>query len=201
MTVDLTGMFLSDDRRIRIVTGMRIYWDQILVDTSDDKAGTRVSTLDALAAELRWRGFPREYSPDGRRPLIYDYRTIEPSAPWKAHSGNYTRYGDVRELLNAPDNRYVITRSGDELQVDFATAALPVLRDGWRRTWLLHANGFGKDMDLHSAQPETIGELPFHGMDPYPRRPRQQYPLTRENLEYLERYNTRTVTPLTGRTR
>jgi Tfp pilus assembly protein PilF len=201
MTVDLTGKFLSDDRRIRIVTGMRIYWDQILVDTSDDKAGTRVSTLDALAAELRWRGFPREYSPDGRRPLIYDYRTIEPSAPWKAHSGNYTRYGDVRELLNAPDNRYVITRSGDELQVDFATAALPVLRDGWRRTWLLHANGFGKDMDLHSAQPETIGELPFHGMDPYPRRPRQQYPLTRENLEYLERYNTRTVTPLTGRTR
>ncbi|NDD64760.1 MAG: hypothetical protein EBZ36_12440, partial [Acidobacteria bacterium] len=201
MTVDLTGKFLSNDRRVRIVTGMRIYWDQILIDTSDGNAPARVTTLDAMAADLHWRGFPREFSPDGRRPLIYDYQTIDQSAPWKTHAGNYTRYGDVRELLTAPDNRYVITRNGDELQVDFDARRLPPLRRGWRRTWLLYTSGFGKDMDLHSARPETIGELPFHGMESYPYAGRQQYPLTRDNLEYLERYNTRTITPLLGRTR
>ena len=201
MTVDLTGKFLTDDRRVRIVTGMRIYWDQILVDSSEGNFKTRTTTLDATAADLHWRGFPREYSPDGRRPLLYDYRTIEPSAPWKTHSGNYTRYGDVRELLTTPDNRYVITRNGDELQVDFDATRLPRLPRGWKRTFLLYTAGFGKDMDLHSARPETIGELPFHGMKSYPYLGREQFPLTSEILEYFEKYNTRTITPLLGRLR
>ena len=201
MTVDLTGKFLTDDRQVRIVTGMRIYWDQILVGISDGNFKTRTTTLDAMAADLRWRGFPREYSPDGRRPLLYDYRTIEPTAPWKTHSGNYTRYGDVRELLTAPDNRYVITRNGDELQVDFDATRLPRLPRGWKRTFLLYTAGFGKDMDLHSARPETIGELPFHGMKSYPYLGREQFPLTSELLEYFEKYNTRTITPLLGRLR
>lgn len=201
MTVDLTGKFLSDDRRIRIVTGMRVYWDQILVDSSHGKAVIQLTSLNPLAAELRWRGFPREFSPDGRRPLIYDYRVIEQSAPWKAHSGNYTRYGDVRELLRLPDDRYVITRSGDELQVDFDARSLRPLKSGWRRTWLLKADGFGKDMDIHSAQPETVGELPFRGIGSDWGVARRRYPLTRVNLDYLEKYNTRTVTPLSGKTR
>ncbi len=34
MTVDLTGKFLCDDTRVRIVTSMRIYWDQILIAAS-----------------------------------------------------------------------------------------------------------------------------------------------------------------------
>ena len=34
VVVDLTGKFLSESREVRIVTNMRIYWDQILVDTS-----------------------------------------------------------------------------------------------------------------------------------------------------------------------
>ncbi|HSL55801.1 MAG TPA: FG-GAP-like repeat-containing protein, partial [Pyrinomonadaceae bacterium] len=34
VVVDLAGKFLSTSREVRIVTTMRIYWDQILVDTS-----------------------------------------------------------------------------------------------------------------------------------------------------------------------
>lgn len=193
MTVDLTGKFLCRDRSVRIVTSMRIYWDQILVDVSAAQDQTRITTLEPLKAELRWRGFPREYSPDGRKPLIYDYSIIEPSAPWKAHLGNYTRYGDVRQLLTATDDMYVITRNGDEMQVDFDAHRLPELPKGWKRTWLVYADGFGKDMDLNSARPETIGELPFHGMKRYPYSDTDQYPMTIQRLEYLERYNTRTV--------
>ena len=191
MTVDLTGKFLSSDSSVRIVTGMRIYWDQILVDTSVAEPGLRTTPLTALAADLHWRGFPREYTPDGRMPRLYDYQVIDPISPWKSHLGNYTRYGDVRELLTAPDDRYVVTRNGDELQVDFDARQLPPLRTGWRRTWLLYTDGFGKDMDIHSARPETIGELPFHKMKEYPYAGRESYPMTKKNLDYLEKYNTR----------
>lgn len=193
MTVDLTGKFLCRDWKVRIVTSMRIYWDRILVDTHDDRTPLRVTKLDPLKAELRWRGFPREYSPDGRKPLIYDYSTIEPSAPWKTHLGNYTRYGDVRELLLSADDMYVVTRNGDEMQVDFDARRLPALPKGWKRTWLVYADGFGKDMDINSARPETIGELPFHGMESYPYSKGDRYPMTRKHLDYLERYNTRNV--------
>jgi tetratricopeptide (TPR) repeat protein len=193
MTVDLTGKFLCDDSQIRIVTSMRIYWDQILVDVSGGDFPTRVTELDPLRADLRWRGFPREYSPDGHKPLIYDYSVIEPSAPWKAHLGNYTRLGDVRELLFAPDDMYVVTRNGDEMQIDFDARRLPALPEGWKRTFLVYADGFGKDMDINSARPETIGELPFHGMKSYPHSPADRYPMTKRHQEYLLRYSTRAV--------
>ncbi|HEX5085720.1 MAG TPA: CRTAC1 family protein, partial [Blastocatellia bacterium] len=193
MAVDLSGKFLCDDTQVRIVTSMRIYWDQILVDVSGGDFPTRVTKLEPLRADLRWRGFPREYSPDGRKPLIYDYSVIEPLAPWKAHLGNYTRFGDVRELLLSPDDMYVITRNGDEMQIDFDARSAPALPEGWKRTFLVFADGFGKDMDINSARPETIGELPFHGMKSYPHSPEERYPLTKRRQEYLERYNTRTV--------
>ncbi|HKQ79165.1 MAG TPA: FG-GAP-like repeat-containing protein [Blastocatellia bacterium] len=197
MTVDLTGKFLCDDSQVRIVTSMRIYWDQILVDVSGGDFPTSVTKLDPARADLGWRGFPREYSPDGRKPLIYDYSVIEPSAPWKAHLGNYTRFGDVRELLLAPDDMYVITRSGDEMRIDFDARRLPALQKGWKRTFLIYADGFGKDMDINSARPETIGELPFHGMKSYPYSPADRYPMTERHRDYLQRYNTRTLSEQT----
>lgn len=193
MTVDLTGKFLCADSRIRIVTSMRLYWDQILVDTFDGVSPAKVTKLSPTSADLRWRGFPREYSPDGRKPLIYDYSVIEPFAPWKAHLGNYTRFGDVRELLLSADDMYVITRNGDEIQIDFDARKLPALPKGWKRTYLVFADGFGKDMDINSARPETIGELPYHGMKSYPYSPTDAYPRDKRHREYLRRYNTRTV--------
>jgi hypothetical protein len=197
MTVDLTGKFLcptcNDASRVRIVTSMRIYWDQILVDTTDGKAPTRVTTLAPMSADLHWRGFPRELSLDAFGLKAYDYRTIDPLAPWKAHTGNYTRYGDVRELLLAPEDMYVITRNGDEMQVDFDATKLPPLPKGWKRDYLVYADGFGKDMDLNSARPETVGELPFHKMKSYPHAPGEHYPTDKKHLEYLRQYNTRMV--------
>ena len=74
----------------------------------------------------------------------------------------------MQELLIAPDNRSMITRNGHELQVDFDARRLPALK-----------NGFGRKMDLSSARPETIGELP----------------------EYFEKDHPRTITPLLGRLR
>jgi tetratricopeptide (TPR) repeat protein len=193
MTVDLTGKFLCDDAHVRIVTSMRIYWDQILVDTSGGDFPVKTTTLTPATADLRWRGFPREYIPSAGPPIVYDYRVIEPLAPWKAHLGNYTRFGDVRPLLTTVDDLYVVTRNGDEIQVDFDARRLPSLPKGWKRDYLVFADGFGKDMDLNSARPETVGELPYHGMKSYPFGPNDHYPNTPHHREYLEKYNTRIV--------
>ena len=76
VTVDLTGKFLSSSREVRIVTNMRILWDQILVDTSPEQPPPPMMRLDPIEAGLRWRGFSREITPDGREPFGYDYEHI-----------------------------------------------------------------------------------------------------------------------------
>ncbi|MEW6732625.1 MAG: FG-GAP-like repeat-containing protein [Acidobacteriota bacterium] len=198
LTYDLTGKFLTNDYHVRIVTSMRIYWDQILVDSSGGDFPLKVTTLAPLNAELGWRGFPQEVKPDGRLPVVYNYQTIEPAAPWKAHSGYYTNYGEVQPLLLNPDDMYVITRNGDEIRIDFDAHQLPLLPTGWRRDFLVYADGFGKDMDINSARPDTVGPLPFHSMSSYPYPENEHYPDDARHREYQEKYNTRIVRdPLT----
>ncbi|HEX2520883.1 MAG TPA: CRTAC1 family protein, partial [Terriglobia bacterium] len=159
MVVDLTGKLPPGSQEVRIVTSMRIYWDQILVNTFAGAVDPKLHRLSPLSADLRHAGFPREYSPDGKRPLIYNYDWIDPVAPWKSHAGDYTRFGDVTPLLGSRDDRYVIMRNGDEIQIDFAAESLPTLPVGWKRTFFLYADGFGKDMDLHSAASDTVTPL------------------------------------------
>src|SRR5215213_4780589 len=194
VVVDLSGKFLSASRDVRIVTNMRIYWDQILVDTSGGNFPLRMTRLDPSVAELRWRGFSLEHSPDGRQPLTYDYTRVSFTSPWKVMTGRYTREGDVRELLLASDDIFVISRPGDELELSFAADKLPPLPQGWTRTFLLYADGFSKEMDINSASPDQVGPLPFHGMSRYPYQWPERYPLTVERQRYLDTYNTRIVT-------
>ena len=193
MVVDLTGKLPAGSSEVRIVTSMRIYWDQILVNTFAGAAEPKLHRFSPLSADLRYGGFPREYSPDGRRPLIYDYDWIDPVAPWKSHAGDYTRFGDVTPLLGGKDDQYVIMRNGDEIQIDFEAASLPPLPAGWKRTFFLYADGFGKDMDLHSAASDTVSPLPFHGMSKYPYLASEKYPDTNLHRRYQREYNTRRV--------
>ncbi|HEX3185761.1 MAG TPA: FG-GAP-like repeat-containing protein [Pyrinomonadaceae bacterium] len=193
IVVDLTGKFLSDSREVRIVTNMRIYWDQILVDTSNGDFPTRLTRLAPFVANLRWRGFSLEHSPDARQPMTYDYKNVSFTSPWKVMTGRYTREGDVRELLHSVDDMFAISRPGDELVLSFAEDKLPPLPDGWTRTFLLYADGFSKEMDINSASPDQIGPLPFHGMTRYPYTWPERYPLTPARRRYLETYNTRIV--------
>ena len=194
VVADLTGKFLSASREVRIVTNMRIYWDQILVDTSAADAPIKLTRLAPSVADLRWRGFSHEYSPNGREPMTYDYSKVSFTSPWKVMTGRYTREGDVRELLSASDDIFAISRPGDELVLSFAASKLPPLPKGWSRTFLLYADGFSKEMDINSASPDQVGPLPFHGMSKYPYSWPERYPLTQKRQEYLERYNTRLVT-------
>jgi hypothetical protein len=178
---------------VRITTNMRLYWDQIQLATVVPEAKMAVTELNPDRAELRFRGYPAPYSPDGRAPLLYDYQRSEQTELWDAHQGYYTRRGDVMELVDRVDDQYVIVRHGDELALSFRADRLPALPVGWKRTFLVLADGFGKDMDLNSARPDTVEPLPFHGMSSYPYPPDEHYPSTEVHRRYRETYNTRWI--------
>jgi len=194
VTVDLTGKFLSPSREVRIVTNVRILWDQILVNTSGEQTPLRMMRLDPVGADLRWRGFSREITPDGREPFGYDYEQISFTSPWKVMPGRYTREGDVRELLLKSDDMFVISRPGDEISLSFDACKLLPVQAGWTRTFLLYADGFSKEMDINSASPDQVSPLPFHGMTKYPYADPEAYPLTAARRAYIDKYNTRLVT-------
>jgi TolA-binding protein len=194
VTVDLTGKFLSASREVRIVTNMRILWDQILVGTLTAQPQLHQTRLDPASANLSWRGFSREVTPDGHEPFGYSYEQVSFTSPWKVMPGRYTREGDVRELLLKSDDMFVISRPGDEISLSFDSGKLPSLPAGWTRTFLLYSDGFSKEMDINSASPDQVLPLPFHGMTKYPYAEPEMYPMTAARRAYIDRYNTRRVT-------
>jgi len=193
VAVDLTGRVPDSANEVRIRTTMRIYWDQVLVDTSDGLAPRTIERLNPVSADLRWRGFSAEVTPDGREPYGYDYARVSPESLWKLLPGRYTREGDVRPLLLRTDDMFVVSRPGDEIALSFDAASLQPLPTGWTRTFFLYADGFSKEMNLNSASPDELLPLPFHGMTRYPYAAPETYPSTPAHREYLERYNTRVV--------
>jgi Tfp pilus assembly protein PilF len=191
--VDLTGRWLGPSREVRISTNMPIYWDQILVDTSGGASPHTATTIDPDAAVLRWRGFSEEQSPDGREPFGANYDRVTTRSPWKEFPGAYTREGDVRALLAKSDDMFVIAKPGDEIALSFPVSAAPPLRPGWKRTFLLYADGFSKEMNIWSATPDELGPLPFHAMSRYPYGPDEHYPRDAAHRDYLAHYLTRFV--------
>ena len=177
---------------VRVSTSMRVYWDQILVDTSAPAPYT-VTRLDAADARLRWRGFSAEIPSGGLGPLTYDYDRVSPASPWKTMPGLYTREGDVRPLVVSTDDRFVVSAPGDEIALAFDATGLPALRADWTRTFLLYVDGFSKEMNLHSASPDRLEPLPFHAMTRYPYRAPEAYPRTPAHDRYRAEYNTRAI--------
>jgi Tfp pilus assembly protein PilF len=222
VVVDLTGALPSGSREVRILTSMRVYWDEARVATgaalvTPDPHAARVeirvpgghvtvSRIEPARADLAWRGFSAEVRPGGTEPPGYDYAQVSPVSPWKEMPGRYTREGDVRDLLGAVDDMFVVSRPGDEIAVIFpATASQGVAPTDapqseraapaapHAETFLLFAHGYSKEMDINSASPDQALPLPFRTMSQYPYRAPERFPATDAHRRYVEQYNTRVV--------
>jgi tetratricopeptide (TPR) repeat protein len=192
VVVDVTPLIARGVREVRISTTLRVYWDQIQIAAAPVSPFSR-HDIEANVADLKWRGFSEEVSSDGREPYGYDYSRVSHEAPWKMMPGRYTREGDVRALLSAVDDHFVVGAPGDDIALSFDAATVPPPPPGWTTTFFLFVDGFSKEMNLHSGSPDQVEPLPFHAMSGYPYAPPEHYPDTPAHRRYRDTYNTRII--------
>jgi hypothetical protein len=168
VVLDISGIFRPGaPRKLRLRTNLELYWDKLAWGARAPEGDQlTVRHLSLAAADLRFRGFSLITQANGSSPELPHYDTIQESdLRWHDQEGYATRYGDVRELLENIDDRYVITSPGDELRMKFA--ALPPPASGWTRDFVLICDGWVKDGDYNSTFAGTILPLPYHSMKDY----------------------------------
>ena len=190
IVVDLTGKLPAGARKIRLVTNLEIYWDQVLIDNNAD-AEAHTTEVPLALATLHFRGYPKQIDLASDGDLDYDYDRVSLTGPFQHQRGNYTRMGDVTELLKSIDDRYAIFGSGEEIATDFDVTKLPALPAHWKRDYFFYANGYVKDMDWWDASPFTVSQLPFHKMSTYPYPASEKFPDDAGALNYQLNWNDR----------
>ena len=190
IVVDLTGKLPAGTKRIRLMTNLQIYWDQVLIDQSE---GAKAQTFEVplASATLHFRGYPRQIEGASSGDLDYDYDHVSLTGPFQRERGNYTHMGDVKPLLQNIDDRFAIFGSGEEIAAEFDTVNLPALPAHWRRDYFFYANGFVKDMDWWDGSPFTVAQLPFHSMKTYPYAANEEYPDDADAIDYQLKWNDR----------
>ncbi len=191
MITDLTGKLPPGTRRIRIVTNLKIYWDAIRIDQTPEVQEIRASEVPLADASLEFLGYPREIRLNPASDTTYSFTNRSMTGPYARAEGNYTRYGDVLDLLTNVDDRFVVFGSGEGVKLDFAPHHLTGLPSGWVRDYFFYANGFEKDLDFYAAYAFSVEPLPRHGMIAYPYPPGEEYPVDAQHLGYELEYNTR----------
>lgn len=195
IVVDLSGKFPTSDHHVRIRTNVQIYWDQAFVARDAQSSAVQVTALNAVSADLHFRGYSRTYRKGGRYgPWWFDYDSVSKESPWRPIEGSFTRFGDILSLLKQSDDMYIIMAPGDETTLQFDATSAARLPAGWTRDFLLYTDGWIKDSDLNTAFGTTVGPLPFHSIREYPYAAGESYPTDQAHQRYLREYNTRTAT-------
>jgi hypothetical protein len=171
--VDLTGLFPEDvtDYQIRINNFWNVTFDYIGVDTTPQQ-NISVQRLDPTAT------------------LHQKYPT--PSAA----TGNFTKYGDVTQILLNADDMYVIGMQGDQVSLRFPTANLAPLADGTERDFFMFVACWFKDPPGNWGYQFdfTVNPMPFRNMSGFPYPDAESYPYDEAHMQYLRDYNTRVRT-------
>ena len=168
--VDLTGLFPTDDFSLRISNFWNVTFDYIGVDTTPQRNVT-ITPIE---------------------PEAYLY----PAFPTNSNSeGNFTRYGNVTELVLNADDKFVIGRQGDEVSLKFPDdiGAPP---EGMERDIFFFISLWFKDEygNWGFGFGFTVDPLPFQNMSGFPYPPTESYPYDADHLAYLSNYNWRTIT-------
>lgn len=192
IVVDLTGKLPVGTRRIRLMTNLQIYWDQVLID-NHPKGESRVTELPLAFAAEQFRGFPKQIEGASPGDLDFDYNMVSSTGPFQRERGGYTHFGDVTPLLKSIDDSYAIFGAGEGVAAEFNVTKLPPLPPHWKRDYFFYANGFVKDMDWWDASPFTVAQLPFHRMSAYPYPVNEMFPASAASLSYQLNWNDRFV--------
>jgi hypothetical protein len=170
--VNLTGLFPTNDYSLRINNYWNVTYDYIGIDTTPQE-NLNIQRINSIAN-------------------FYQSENTDSFA-----SGNFTRYGDVTQLLSDADDKYVIGMQGDTVSLHFPIADLAPLADGMERDCFLYVACWFKDEPSNWGYgfPFTVDPLPFRNMSGFPYLSTESYPYDSEHLNYIQQYNTRAIMP------
>lgn len=201
--IDLTGIFdgqtASDSNgnlRLRLRTNLEIYWDSLQWAIGKPDTSLKTQRLAPATAELRFRGFSRITQANPSSPELPNYDIIQSQAQvWRDLIGYHTRFGDVKELVQKVEDRYVIMNAGDEMALKFAALTPPA--SGWVRDYILVGDGWEKDGNYNTTFSKTVLPLPSHSRPDYSTPPGklEDDPVYRRFPQDWQNYHTRYVTP------
>jgi hypothetical protein len=170
--VDLTGLFPADvsEYQIRITNFFNVTFDYIGIDTTPQE-NIKVQRINADAT-------------------LHQVVTSPSSS-----TGDFTKYGDVTQLVIEGDDMFVIGRQGDQVSLQFPTAGLSPLEDGMERDYFIFVACWFKDPpgSWGYGFEYTVDPLPFRNMSGFPYPATESYPYDEAHLQYLREYNTRVV--------
>jgi tetratricopeptide (TPR) repeat protein len=183
--------------RLRLRTNLEIYWDRLAIAERVSER-PRTTRLAASGAELRYRGFSATTSPRGDQPETPAYARITGvTQRWRDLEGYYTRFGDVKALVEHVDDRYVIMNAGDEMLLRFPEQPGPT--GGWQRDFVLIGDGWEKDGDYNTGHSQTVLPLPDHATPDYGAGPTptalEDDPVYKRHPEDWRQFHTRYITP------
>jgi hypothetical protein len=185
-------------RRFRLRTNMEIYWDALHYARGAESAQVLQKTIPSRTADLRYRGVLRMSRVNRTSPELPDYVAIvHPGLQyWRDLIGYHTRFGEVKELIEKVDDRYVMMNAGDEMVMRFEVPPSPPA--GWKRDFVWISDGWTKDGNLNTKFGKTVLPLPYHAMSGYDTPPGrlEDDPVYKRHAKDWETYHTRYVTPM-----
>jgi tetratricopeptide (TPR) repeat protein len=195
---NLTDLFKPGiPHRVRLRTNLEVYWDHLEWAVGLPDAPAKMVRLTPSTVDLHYRGYSVVNKPEsGAAPETPDYyKLFSTKQAWRDLEGYYTRFGEVGELLQAIDDRYVIVASGDELSLRFPE--LPPPPAGWVRDFILMGDGWIKDGDYNSTFSKTVQPLPHHAQNEYETKPGklEDELVYKQFPEDWQKYHTRYVAP------
>ena len=169
--IDLTGLFPTNDYSLRISNFWNVTFDYIGIDTSTQQS-IALQKID---------------------PQAYLYQAF-PAGNASA-TGNFTRYGNVTQLVLNEDDMFVIGRQGDAVSLQFPASNLASVPQGMVRDYFLYEACWFKDENGNwgFGFGFTVDPLPFQNMSGFPYPPNEGYPNDTAHQNYLQQWNTRIV--------
>lgn len=167
--VNMTGLFPTNDYSLRISNFWNVTFDYIGIDTSLEKE----TVIHQIYPEAN----------------LYQVFTTSSMS-----EGNFTRYGNVTELILNDDDKFVIGRQGDEVSLKFIDD-IGAPKNNMERDIFFFVSLWFKDEygNWGFGFGFTVDPLPFQNMSGFPYPPQESYPFDIEHQQYLSDYNTRTI--------
>ena len=170
--VNLTELFPTNDYTLRINNFWNVTYDYIGIDTTTQE-NLRIQRINPIAN-------------------LYQSKNTDSFA-----TGNFTRYGDVTQLLLDADDKYVIGMQGDAVSLHFPIPDLALVEEGMERDFFFFVAAWFKDKPSNwgYGYEFTVDPLPFREMSGFPYPSTESYPYDSEHLNYIQQYNTRAIMP------